>query len=175
MDLDLTDRRQFEAAYRSLAPHAKRVALKVLRDHAAAEDVVQDLFLQLWREPRAFDPGRGTLRAYVSMLARSRALDRWRSRAAGESAHGRFAREVESGSSASADGADVTVLGKERRRELISAVAKLPPEQRDALLAYGRGVTASEIASDGDLPVGTAKSRIRLGLARARDHLTEAA
>jgi len=173
---DLSDRRQFDAAYRHLAPVALRVAQRVLGDRPAAEDVVQDLFLQLWRDPDSFDPARGSLRAYVTVLARSRSLDRWRTRAAGESARARLANEVGLARRQSVEGADHAALGRERRRELLTVVARLPREQRDAiLLAYGRGLTAPEIAHEERLPVGTAKSRIRLGLERARAHLAEAA
>jgi len=173
---DLSDQRQFEAAYRRLAPVALRVSQRVLGDTASAEDVVQDLFLQLWRDPSCFDPTRGSLRAYVTVLARSRALDRWRTRAARESAQSRLASETHAARPVSADGADHAALGREARRELMSVVGQLPPEQRDAiLLAFGRGLTAREIADGASLPVGTAKSRIRLGLERARAHLSEAA
>src|SRR3954463_9247199 len=83
---NLRDPRQFNDAYRRLAPLALASANRVLRDEAAAEDVVQDVFVQLWLKPDSYDPKRGSLASYVSMLARSRALDRWRSRSARESA-----------------------------------------------------------------------------------------
>jgi RNA polymerase sigma-70 factor (ECF subfamily) len=173
---NLADRAQFEAAYRELAPLAQRTAESVLGDRGAAEDVVQELFLQLWRKPRSFDPARGTLRAYVVMLARSRALDRWRSRAAGESARARLAGEVRVAARESEDAAEQVVLGRDSRRRLLSVVRELPAEQRDAvLLAFGRGLTAREIAAGQGLPLGTAKSRVRLGLARVREGLGEAA
>ena len=170
---DLANSEQFEDAYRSLAPLARKVAWSVLKDTHAAEEVVQDLFMGLWRNPRAFDPARGPLRAYVLMLARSRALDRWRSRAAGDSAQARLVAETHA---ASAAGADVETIGRERRRSLLAALSKLPPEQGEALLlAYWRGLTAREIAAGRELPLGTAKSRVRMGLARMRTQLGEAA
>ncbi len=69
----------FRDAYVQLQPLALRVAQSVLGDEPAAEDVVQDVFLQLWRRPAAYDPRRGTLRTFVLMLTRSRAVDRLRS------------------------------------------------------------------------------------------------
>src|SRR4051812_36176842 len=90
---DLRDPLQFNDAYRELHPIALASANRVLRDEAAAEDVVQDVFVQLWLNPSAYDPSRGTLKSYVSMLARSRALDRWRSRAAREHAVERSAEQ----------------------------------------------------------------------------------
>src|SRR3954453_13144186 len=79
---DLRDPIQFNAAYRRLAPIALASAKRVLRDEAAAEDVVQDVFMQLWLKPSLFDPARGSLNSYISMMARSRASDRWRTRGA---------------------------------------------------------------------------------------------
>ena len=173
---NLADRTQFESAYLELGPLALRAAESVLGDRGAAEDVVQELFLALWRKPRSFDPARGTLRAYVLMLARSRALDRWRSRAAGESARARLAGEVRLRARDSEEPAEQTALGRESRRRLLSVVDTLPPEQREAvLLAFGGGLTAREIAVGRGVPVGTAKSRVRLGLARVREGLGEAA
>src|SRR3954468_7762007 len=83
---DLRDPIQFNDAYRRLAPIALASANRVLRDEAAAEDVVQDVFMQLWLRPSSFDAARGSLSSYVSMLARSRALDRWRTRSARDAA-----------------------------------------------------------------------------------------
>src|SRR3954465_950487 len=90
---DLRDPIQFNDAYRRLAPLALASANRVLRDEAAAEDVVQDVFMQLWLKPSLFDPSRGSLTSFVSMLARSRALHRWRSKAAREHAVERSAEQ----------------------------------------------------------------------------------
>lgn len=156
--VDLSDHEQFEAAYRRLAPLGLRIAHGVLSDRAAAEDVVQDLFLQLWRYPAAYDPGRGPLRSYVALVARSRSIDRCRSMSARSSALEHLAS------------------AEEMRHQEISDSADEAAGQREALLlAYGRGLAAQEIARATDLPVGTAKSRIRLRLARVRQHLCEAA
>src|ERR687893_1479301 len=91
---DLRNPAQFNAEYRRLAPLALAAANRVLRDEAAAEDVVQDVFMQLWLKPASFDPARGSLTSYVTMLARSRAVDRWRTRSAREAAVERSADEV---------------------------------------------------------------------------------
>ena len=170
------DPNDFEALYRDYAPLGRQVAQKVLDDPAAAEDVVQDMFLALWRNPNSYNPARGPMRSYVSMVARSRSIDRWRSRAAERAALERMATESRTQARDSADGADQRALDAEQRRELISAIQRLPSEQRDAVvLAYCGGLTAREIADSSELPLGTAKSRIRLGLSRARELLSEAA
>ena len=173
---DLRDPRQFNEAYRRNAPLAKAAALRILRDEAAAEDVVQDVFMQLWLRPGAYDPGRGTLGAYVTMLARSRAVDRWRTRAARAAALERSAEEVRARGDVTAESAVEPVIRRDRRRRLAGVIGELPSEQRSAmLLAYGRGMTAREIADATKIPLGTAKSRLRLGLRKARESLDLAA
>lgn len=165
---DLRDVRQFDEAYRRLQPLAVASANRVLRDEAAAEDVVQDVFVQLWLRPDMYDPGRGSLAGYVSMLARSRALDRWRSRGAQESAAERAEQEAKRHSEP-AESAAEPVIRRELSRTLLTTLETLPRDQREALLlAYGRGLTAQEIAQVRAVPLGTAKSRVRLGLRRAR-------
>jgi RNA polymerase sigma-70 factor (ECF subfamily) len=168
---DLRDPIQFNDAYRRLSPLALAAANRVLRDEAAAEDVVQDVFMHLWLRPSAFDPARGTLTSYITMLSRSRAVDRWRTRTARESAVERSAEEVRA-HSADHESAAEPVIRRERSAKLLGALDELPSDQRDALLlAYGRGLTAQEIARATDIPLGTAKSRVRLGLRKAREVL----
>jgi RNA polymerase sigma-70 factor (ECF subfamily) len=150
------------------------VATRVLRERAAAEDVVQDVLLDLWLRPESFDPSRGSLRSYVLMLTRSRALDRWRSGAARAAAVKRASDEAFARPSYVPSAADV-VVRRDGARQLTSVLAELPDEQRDALLlAYGRGLSAREVASAVGVPLGTAKSRLRLGLGRARVALAPA-
>jgi RNA polymerase sigma-70 factor (ECF subfamily) len=173
--LDLRDPIQFNDAYRRLAPIALASAKRVLRDEAAAEDVVQDVFMQLWLKPSIYDPKRGSLNSYVSMLARSRALDRWRTRGAREAAVDR-ATQQERVLERPAESAAEPVIRRERSLTLLGALGDLPSDQREAvLLAYGRGLTAQEIARVKRVPLGTAKSRVRLGLRKARATLQTAA
>jgi RNA polymerase sigma-70 factor (ECF subfamily) len=173
---NLKDPRQFDDVYRQLAPQAIAAANRVLRDEAAAEDVVQDVFMQLWLRPSSYDAARGPLGAYVTMLARSRALDRWRTRGARDGALERSKDEARLNGAAAEESAAEPVMRRERSRTLAGAIKTLPAEQRDALLlAYGRGMTATEIADATAIPLGTAKSRIRLGLRKTRENLTAAA
>ena len=168
---DLRDPVQFNEAYRQLAPMALAAANRVLRDEAAAEDVVQDVFMQLWLRPATYDPARGSLTSFITMLSRSRAVDRWRTRSARESAVERSADQARVHDTDHESAAE-PVIRRERSLKLLSALEELPTDQRDALLlAYGRGLTAQEIARATGIPLGTAKSRVRLGLRKARETL----
>jgi RNA polymerase sigma-70 factor (ECF subfamily) len=167
------DAREFTDAYRRLVPVAIRAAERVLHDRAASEDVAQDVFIGLWERPGAYDPARGSLDGYVAMVARSRALDRWRSRQAFEAAAERLGCDV---LRAAATAAGDAAVWHERVELAIEALRAAPREQRQAvLLAYGAGYTAREVAAATRVPVGTAKSRIRLGLIHARAALETAA
>ena len=167
--LDLTDRMTFAQVHREHAPSVHRTAVRILRDHGRADDVTQEVFLRVWTNPRAFDHRRGDLGAYLRMMARSRAIDLWRQINAPSSPlivdGGR-----DEGPARSAD-QDLTEM-VERRTEstaLRRAVRELPPDQRDALvLFYWGGMTSEEIARSVGVPLGMAKSRIRLALARLR-------
>jgi RNA polymerase sigma-70 factor (ECF subfamily) len=131
--------------------------------------------MQLWLKPSLYDPARGSLSSYVSMLARSRALDRWRTRGARQAALDR-ATEQERALVAPTESAAEPVIRRERSLTLLGALDDLPGDQREALLlAYGRGLTAQEIARVKRVPLGTAKSRVRLGLSKARASLQAAA
>jgi RNA polymerase sigma-70 factor (ECF subfamily) len=172
MPPDLKDPRQFDDAYRQLAPQAIAAANRVLRDESAAEDVVQDVFMQLWLRPSSYDARRGPLSAYVTMMSRSRAVDRWRTRSARAAAVERTKAEVKLTGHSAEEAADEHVIRRDRNRRLAGAIKHLPAEQRDALLlAYGRGMTANEIAEATAIPLGTAKSRLRLGLRKTREQL----
>src|SRR4051812_50178017 len=86
--MDLSDPVTFARMYDDHAPAVYGAALRVLGNPAAAQDVAQDVFLRLWRRPGAFDPRRGDLGAYLRLMARSRALDLWRTAQAGGPATG---------------------------------------------------------------------------------------
>jgi len=171
---DLRDPKQFDRAYHEHAPAMLASANRVLRDTAASEDVVHDVFMALWRKPATFDPARGNLGSYLTMMARSRALDRWRTRSARESAVDRVKQQVRPDSVIAEDAAEPVVRRDDSRR-VLRALDTLPGDQREAvLLAFGKGLTAREIAEAAEVPLGTAKSRVRLGLDKARTVLTAA-
>jgi RNA polymerase sigma-70 factor, ECF subfamily len=167
--VSLHDSNALSAAYRDFAPAAVRVAAAVLHDRAAAEDVVQDVFLELWQGKARFERERGTLDSYVTMLARSRALDRWRSRSASNAAASRLFEHVRATQPGMIEGPEDGIARRERVSETMRALATIPSEQREALLlAYAGGMSAGAVADACGVPLGTAKGRIRLGLANLR-------
>jgi RNA polymerase sigma-70 factor, ECF subfamily len=164
----LRDPNAFTAAYRRLAPTAQAAAAAVLRDPDAAQDVVQDVFVSLWTHPETYRPERGSLTTFVRIMARSRALDRLRSHAAGAAAYGRNAHEALV-RPAFAEPVSDTVIRRHSSRAMLTALDGLPHGQRTAvLLHHVSGLTDRELAQATRVPLGTAKSRIRLGTARAR-------
>jgi RNA polymerase sigma-70 factor, ECF subfamily len=164
----------FTAAYLAHRRLAFSAAQRVLGDAAAAEDVVQDVFIALWRDPSKFDPRRGGLPGYVAMMARSRALDRVRSRNAGAAAVERLGVRDAEREGAEESPAERAVRRDETGRVLL-ALGELPAAQRDVmLLAYGRGLTTAEVARAVGVPLGTAKSRLRLGLRRTQQAVAAA-
>ena len=164
-------RRRSTASTTSTRRGVYAAALRILGDHAQAQDVTQDVFLRLWRRPGAFDAGRGELGAYLRLMARSRALDLWRegqaARARCRPAQGRR----RGGRGARRGRARARAPSATRRaRRCAARCASCRSAQREALvLAYWGGMTADEIARRASVPLGTAKSRIRLGLARLRE------
>lgn len=160
-------------AYSALWPKAVATARGVLRSQPLAEDVAQDVFLELWSRPEKFHPQRGSLSTYVCVLAKSRAIDRARTDAVRRHATERLV-EACSWTETVAPPADATIASE--ARELATAIHELPSGQPEAvLLAYAKGFTAKEIAAVEGVPVGTAKSRVRLGLKKLRVALAEAA
>jgi len=140
------------------------VALRVLQDAGGAEDVLQDVFLQLWRNPDAFDASRGSLAAWLAVITRHRAIDRIRKRKP----------ETDIEECVIAGGPD---LRDETERSLLvekarGVLAEMNPAQRAALeMAYFQGLTHTEIAEKTGEPLGTIKTRIRSGLQQLRAKL----
>jgi len=140
------------------------VALRILRNQASAEDVVQDVFLQLWRNPTSFDSQRGRLGPWLAVIARHKAVDLLRKRKSEGDSSEAPASELAASPAPVHSGADAD--------KAKSLMARLPVDQRQALeLAYLDGLTHVEIAARTGTPLGTIKSRIRLGLLFLRKEL----
>ena len=168
MSPNLRDPEAFSAAYQRLAPAARAAAFSVLRDGEAADDVVQDVFCAIWIHPEAYRPERGSLATFVQIMARSRALDRVRSRAAAAAALNRDAWEARI-RPATAEPPSEAVIRRDSARAILQLLDRLPDGQRAAvLLHHVGGLSDGELARAMHCPLGTAKIRIRLGTRRAR-------
>lgn len=164
------DQQALAELYQRHAGSVFHVALRVLSVRGLAEEVVQDVFTRLWQAPERFDPARGSLRSFLLAQGHNRAVDIVRSESA------RRRRECSDSHATTApyvleDEAVDSAVGQEVRE----AVETLSKDEREAIsLAYFGGHSYTEVATLLDLPVGTAKSRIRSGLARLRTVLVEA-
>jgi RNA polymerase sigma-70 factor (ECF subfamily) len=142
--------------------------MRILNNREEAEDVLQEVFLQVWRKAGDFDENRGRPFTWLVTLGRSRGIDRLRTLASRERVAAAGAREVvEQVSDAATD-----AFKSEQRGLVNSALAQLPDEQkRPLMLAYFDGLTQSEIAARLGAPLGTVKTRMRTGLMRLRELL----
>ncbi|HEU4976086.1 MAG TPA: sigma-70 family RNA polymerase sigma factor [Baekduia sp.] len=173
--MDLSDPAAFAAAYEEHRRGVHAAAYRVLGNAAQAQDVMQDVFLRVWRNPGKFDARRGELGSYLRLMARSRAVDLWREGQAAGRAGDRLKVVVAREEPRAEERPDDIALHAADRSTLRAALRQLPDPQREALvLAYWGGLTADQIARRAGVPLGTAKSRIRLGLARLRAELAGA-
>lgn len=149
------------------------LAFRIVGDPPEAEEVVQDVFAQAWRQAERYDTTRGAVVAWLLMITRSRAIDRIRSRRglpalAADGARG--LQEMED----PADGPELMTLSADQVRRLRTALDTLPLPQRMTIeLAFYEGLTHVEIAERLGEPLGTVKTRIRLGLLKLRDAIME--
>jgi RNA polymerase sigma-70 factor (ECF subfamily) len=155
--------------------HARPVyslALRILGDTADAEDAVQETFSQAWRQSKRYDPRRGTVAAWLLTIARTRAIDRLRARQArpdGTPTEWDPTSIVDTGAPAP----ELQLASAERTARVRAVLNELPFLQRVAIeLAYYEGLTHTEIAERLEQPLGTVKTRIRLGLIKMREALT---
>jgi RNA polymerase sigma-70 factor, ECF subfamily len=156
------DQSALRTLYDRHASRALAIAVRVLRAQSEAEEVVQETFLELWKRAPDFDAERGTASAWIASIARSRAIDRLRSRGSAE----RTARNMSDESLAELPPSPLESVEQRMWREKIQeALATLPPEQRLVLeQAYFEGLTQREIAAKTGHPLGTIKTRVRLAL-----------
>ncbi len=164
-----------EGALRELYDlHAKAVyslAVRILRNQSDAEDIVQEVFSQAWRQSARYDAARASVTGWLLMQTRSRAIDRLRARQARPEG---FEVDVALETADSAPGPEFEAVRAEQANRVRLALDQLPFLQRTALeLAYYEGMTQSEIAERLEQPLGTVKTRIRQGLLRLRDALND--
>ena len=162
-----------EALYDRYGRPAYSLARRILTEETLAQDVVQEVFLSLWRDARRFDAGRGTVATYLLSMTHHRAVDvvrreenlrRWRTSDEG--------LEFEPDPKARVEEEVVTT---ERRAEVRAALSVLPPAQREALLlAYFGGYTQREVAALMGVPLGTVKTRMAAGMRKMKEALQDA-
>ena len=165
------DQGAFAELYDAVAPLVFGVVTRVLRDRAQAEEVTQEVFVNMWRDCGRYDHERGSVRTWAATIAHRRAVDRVRS----EQAHRNRQERDALGATVPTDGPEDLAVDRESRDRAAAALSLLTDVQREALeLAYYGGLTHVEVASRQGVALGTAKTRIRDGLARLRAVLGEA-
>ncbi len=158
------------ALYDATCSRVHGLALRIVRDAGAAEEVTLDVYLQAWRDAPRFDATRGNALAWLLTIARSRAIDRLRSM--GRARSTTVPLDAAAFVAASGPGPDEDAAQSQRRERIQRAMARLSPEQREAItIAYFSGMSHSEIAAALGQPLGTIKTRIRLGMIRLREIL----
>lgn len=144
--------------------------MRVLGDPARAEDAVQDAFMNIWHRASSFDPDRGSLRAWLLTSVRNRSIDYLRGRGAHERREDDLPPEM-AGAQAQSDPWREVALSLERTA-VREAMASLPTEQRQVIeMAFFGGYSHSEIADRTQVPLGTVKGRMRLGLEKMSSYL----
>jgi RNA polymerase sigma-70 factor, ECF subfamily len=168
------DQQAFSQLYDQSSTLLYSLALRILGHREEAAELLQEVYLEVWRKVARYDVGRGTPVAWLITLTRSRAIDRLRARGAraqvNESLDGPSAVQV-------ADrhpGPFEAQADQEMRRLVGQALSSLPPAQQEAIeLAYYEGLTHMEIAARLNQPLGTVKTRIKLGMSKLRETLRD--
>ena len=164
----------FRALYDRYGNLVYSAALRVVRDAQRAEDMVQEIFLRIWRKPESYVAQRGRFVTWLTSVTRNRAVDEVRSRGR------RFRHETASPEeqerelpASEQDDPALTAELSDQRRLILAALKQIPSEQREIIeLAYFGGLTQQEIADLLSQPLGTVKTRIRLGMQKLRAALT---
>lgn len=167
------DEAAFARLYDESSPFVFGLILRMLADQADAEEVTLDVYHEVWRKAVSFNSRRGQAAGWLMMLARSRAIDHIRSRAARR----RTEQPLPAGFPDGGAGGDHDGAGRvePQRQAVKQALATLSPQQRELIeLAFYSGYTQSELASRLGLPLGTVKTRMRLAMAKLRDLLGRA-
>ncbi|MEO5652666.1 MAG: ECF RNA polymerase sigma factor SigK [Marmoricola sp.] len=164
------DAEAFAEMYEALAPRVYGLVQRVLQDVHQSEEVTQEVFLEIWQTSSRFDPSRGSAPSWVLTLAHRRAVDRVRS---AQASRRRDTTDVERSRATPIDETATAAHASLDAQEVRAALSTLPDFQRLAVeLAYFGGHTHSEVSRLTQVPLGTAKTRIRDGLIRLRDVLT---
>ena len=167
------DPEAFEVLYDRHGGAAYSLAYRIVGDRAAAEEVTQEAFISVWRSGARFDAARGSVRSWLLSVVRNRAIDFLRSRA-GKAPKLTFDDDAVLEQRPAEERTEEEALQRETAAELRGALGKLPdPQSKVIELAYFGGFSHSEISRILNLPMGTVKGRMRLGLEKIRGELAE--
>ena len=167
------DPEAFEVFYDRHGGVAYSLAYRILGERGAAEDCIQEAFISIWRSGGKFDAARGSVRSWTLSIVRNRAIDVLRSKA-GKAPKMTFDDDEIIESRPSGELTDEEAMRNETATEVRGALSQLPDEQSKVIqLAYFGGFSQSEIAGMLNVPLGTVKGRMRLGLEKIRGELAE--
>jgi len=159
----------FSALYDGTSQLVYGLALRILADRAEAEEVITEVYIQVWHKAADYKPDTSTASAWLLMLTRSRAIDRFRSNAKRK----KVEESLEWYIPTTLADPERAALAVEQRQFIQNALSKLTPEQRRVIeLAYFFGLSQSEIAAQLDQPLGTVKSWVRVGMIKLHELLT---
>ena len=169
------DQQAFSQLYDHSSMLLFSLAVRILGDHKEAADLLQDVYLEVWRKVSRYDVGRGTPVAWLVTLTKSRAIDRLRARATRGHRATNLLEDATAGQTADPDsGPFETQADHDLRAAVGAALAGLPEAQQQTIeLAYYEGLSYSEIAERLNQPLWTVKTRIKLGMSKLRDGLQQ--
>ncbi|HXG36459.1 MAG TPA: sigma-70 family RNA polymerase sigma factor [Dehalococcoidia bacterium] len=170
------DLKAFETIYDRYCNMVYSTALRIVNDNGLAEDLTQEIFLRIWRQPELYVAERGRFMSWLISVSRNRAVDEIRKRGRRQRLEFTVADEQNRAPAGDADDPLRMAQLSDERVRVQRALKGLPAEQRQALeLAYFHGLTQREIAAVLGQPLGTVKTRIRLGMQKLRMQLKEQA
>jgi RNA polymerase sigma-70 factor (ECF subfamily) len=166
------DQAAFAALYDATRNLVYSIALRILREPADAEEVTLDVYMQVWRNAKDYTDRRGSVDAWLALLARSRSIDHLRSRASRTRREEPFPEFAQFRSTEPGPERETQIA--QHRSKVAAAIATLSPEQREVIeLAFFAGLTHSELADQLSQPLGTVKTRVRQGMIKIRALLVE--
>ena len=169
--LRVSDSKAMEVLYDRYAGLVYSVAFKILQNSSDAEELTQDVFISLWQQDN-YRPKRGSLKSFLGLLTRHRAIDKLRKRNTTQKFLARWQLNIYDSSSSTLPLEEVQ--SQEQRKRLQKALSLLPVEQREILMMnFFQGLSRTQIAQKLNLPVGTVKSRVRLAFVRLKKILLE--
>ena len=166
------DKSALAQLYDSLGRPLYSLAFRILNDSAEAQDIVQDVFLQIWQKAGTYETSRGSVFGWAATLTRNRAIDRVRMRKRRTELLAESAPDLQPAPLADDEDSGASLWIKEKARAVRSALGQLAPDQQKAIeLAFFSGLTQLQIAAKLNEPLGTIKARIRRGLLKLRETL----